>query len=313
MAREPNVGQDHEGPQHDAGRGHQRHVAILDVPDLVRDDSLQLVAIENLEQTDRDGHGRLVGIAADREGIGRRIIHDEHARHLGQLGRDRHLFHDVEQLRMVLLLDLARAGHLQQDVVALRAGEEPHHQPHAAGDHTAEQGAFLPVGEQVPQRHAGGHQQDSHGRHDEHALASITLNLFPHGSRASPWTRLSIIANAPRTRHSAEADFGNFAFRAEFDLEQLGPGEPTADQIGGKHLAGVVVSRGRVVVRLPGIADAVLRAAEFFLQGQVVLIGLQIRIGFGQGEQFAQRRTRERLRPARPPPGPVPTPPDCGP
>ena len=113
------VRQNDDGPQHDPGRGHQRHVAILDVADLVRDDSLQLVPIENLEQTDGDGHGGLVGVAADGKGIGRRIIDDEHAGHLGQLRRDRHLFHDVEQLRMVLLLDLARTGHLQQDVVAL--------------------------------------------------------------------------------------------------------------------------------------------------------------------------------------------------
>lgn len=101
------------------------------MPNLVRHDALQFVAAHHPQQANRHRHRRLVRIASDRKRIGRWIVDDEHSRHAGELRGDRHLFDDIEQLRMIVLLNFPRAGHLQQRIVSLIAGVQPHHAPHA--------------------------------------------------------------------------------------------------------------------------------------------------------------------------------------
>ena len=69
---------------------HQAHVVVLDVRELVRDDPLQLVAVELLEQA--PGHGDRGPLRADPRGEGVRIgIRDHEDRGLGHPRRDRHL------------------------------------------------------------------------------------------------------------------------------------------------------------------------------------------------------------------------------
>ena len=56
----------------------------------------------------------------------------------------------------------------------------------------------------------------------------------------------------------------------------------------GKHLDPVLVLLGRVVVILPGETDLVLGCGQLFLQGKEILIGLEVGVGLGHGEERTQ-------------------------
>lgn len=129
-------------PRHEAGV--QGHVAVEHVTELVRDDGLQLVAVELFECARRDAdHGTLEGRAGC-EGIDRRLPLEHPDVGLGHLGRERHLGDDVEQLPVTRIGVIARhrqsakmAGECGAAVAQLprlhRAASEREHE-YAAGD-----------------------------------------------------------------------------------------------------------------------------------------------------------------------------------
>src|SRR5690625_1095776 len=51
----------------------------------------------------------------------------------------------------------------------------------------------------------------------------------------------------------------------------------------------IVVLQHRVVVKLAGVSDLVLHTREFILQRTEVLVGAQLRVGFGHGEETTER------------------------
>ena len=69
-------------------------VEIADVAHLVRDDALQFLAIQRIEQPARDRDRRVPRTAAGRERVRIRVGHDVDGRPR-QAGRDRHLVDDV--------------------------------------------------------------------------------------------------------------------------------------------------------------------------------------------------------------------------
>src|SRR5438876_160252 len=77
--------------------------------------------------------------------------------------------------------------------------------------------------------------------------------------------------------------------RTELEELHLPEAEGISDEVGGKALQAAVVLCDRVVVELAGEADAVLGALQFLLHVTKVLVRLQIRIRFRDGEQALER------------------------
>ena len=107
-----------------AGERHEARVLVPDVADLVADDALEFVAVQVHQQA--GGHGD-DGVLrrADGEGVGRVGVDDVDARHLRQAGGDGHFLDDVEQAGGVGLLDFARVGAGEEDVVAAGDRDDP--------------------------------------------------------------------------------------------------------------------------------------------------------------------------------------------
>src|SRR5882672_773415 len=79
--------------------------------------------------------------------------------------------------------------------------------------------------------------------------------------------------------------------------EQLG--RPEVEHAGedavGEGLALGVVVHHRVVERLAREGDLVLRAGEFLLQREHILVGLQVRVGLGEGEHLTEHAGKRAL------------------
>ena len=122
-----------------------------------------------------------------------------------------------------------------------------------------------------------------HGQFRNRRVARLSFKrraCLPH---ATPAAR-----DVPPTPQPNET-FG-LALLGLFDLEQAGrlEVEHAGDDHRGEGLAPGVVEHHRVVIGLPGEGDLVLGGGQFLLQGQHVLVGLQVGIGLGHGEKPAQ-------------------------
>src|SRR5262249_13714567 len=73
-----------------------------------------------------------------------------------------------------------------------------------------------------------------------------------------------------------------------FEQRRLLEAEYAGHLDGREDLAPDVVVGGGVVERLPGEADLVLGRGQLLLQGEHVLVGLEVRVRLGQGEEPAQ-------------------------
>ena len=66
-----------------------------DVRNLMRDRTLEFFAIQLIDQSARDADYGMLRIAASREGIRSRVLHQADTRHV-DVGRERHLVHHVQ-------------------------------------------------------------------------------------------------------------------------------------------------------------------------------------------------------------------------
>src|SRR5690606_18134484 len=76
----------------------------------------------------------------------------------------------------------------------------------------------------------------------------------------------------------------------------LGEREAPGDHVGRERLDLRVVGVDGVVVVLPRVGDAALGAGQLLLQVEEVLVGLQVRVGLGEGEDGLQRPADHVLR-----------------
>ena len=97
-----NFRQDHNGAEHDGGQGHELDVPVLEVAHLVRDDALEFVAVQPVEQAGGDANGAVGRFAAHCKSVGGRIINQMEAGNKRQARCQLHFFDDVEQLGAVL-------------------------------------------------------------------------------------------------------------------------------------------------------------------------------------------------------------------
>ena len=146
-----------------------------------RDDALELLAVELLEQPGRDRDRRMLRVAAGGERVGRRVLDQVDARHR-HVGRDGHLAHDVHQLRGGGLIDLSRAADRQHERVAREVRPDPgqaseDHRAHGQGDST---GRFAGHGE--ADREPEEPQQDDDERRHEERVPPIGGDLVVEGA-----------------------------------------------------------------------------------------------------------------------------------
>src|SRR5688572_12886717 len=98
--------------------------------------------------------------------------------------------------------------------------------------------------------------------------------------------------NVVRSRPTSELDLDCLPLLGGLDFEVLPvpEAEEAADDVRRELVDAVVVLERRVVVVLSREADTVLRRRELFLQCQHVLVGLELRVGFGHREERPQSR-----------------------
>ncbi len=119
-----------ETDEHDDDRGDE-HVAIADVRELVRDDTLELAAIQDLEQAGGDRHRRVLFISTSGKRIGLLLFYYIELRHW-QAGSDRKIFDDVPKLAGARARSgncgvyWLRAIHAEHDFVGIPVGADVH-------------------------------------------------------------------------------------------------------------------------------------------------------------------------------------------
>ena len=132
-AEEERVAREQPGEhREEACDGHDQHVAVRDVRELVREHALDLARLEPLPEAARHGDGRVLRVAAGRERV-RDVGVDHGDPRLRQVGhRAEPLDHRVE-LRRLLLRDDLRAGGPEGELVRREvleegeAGDDQHH------------------------------------------------------------------------------------------------------------------------------------------------------------------------------------------
>src|SRR6516165_3962822 len=87
-----------------------------------------------------------------------------------------------------------------------------------------------------------------------------------------------------------ERHLGRYALGlCSFEQRRLLEAEHAGHLVGREDFAPNVVGGGGVVERLPSEADLVLGRGQLLLQGEYVLVGLEVRVRLGQGKETAQR------------------------
>jgi hypothetical protein len=82
------------------------------------------------------------------------------------------------------------------------------------------------------------------------------------------------------------------AFRSEASStaqRDLGRSNVPRNKVGGENGNGDVVLLHRIVIVLAGEGDLVLRGGELFLEGEEILVGLQVGVVFRHGQKGLER------------------------
>ena len=177
--REPQeeVGQERDRPDQHADHQREPDVEVPDVRQLVGHDALELLAIELLEQARRDRDRRVLRVATGGERVGRRVVdevdlRDRHVR------RERHLLHDVVQLRHGLGIDLLGARDPEHDRVAGVVREQRRDQPEDDGDGERRERRPRVPGDGPADEQPEGAQQDDDGRGEQDRVALVGADLL---------------------------------------------------------------------------------------------------------------------------------------
>ena len=150
---------------------------------LVRDDALQLLAIEDVEQAARDRDRRVSRTASRRKRVGIGVRHNIHGRPR-QSGRDRHLVHDVVELpklepvafvgRRCDLGDRRGAGRQQHGAISVEVSCERRRTADAQGQQRSDRhGAARLSDEEGVKAKAEHEQKRDEDNHDEPRLAAV--------------------------------------------------------------------------------------------------------------------------------------------
>lgn len=92
------------------------------------------------------------------------------------------------------------------------------------------------------------------------------------------------------SRRSSELDgCRGRRFRRRFEVRTCGEVKGSCDEVSREGLDAVVVAADASVVPLSGAGDVVLDGCERVLQAEEVLVGFQVRVRLGDGEEAFER------------------------
>src|SRR5919199_4264944 len=127
------VGDENGGTDEDTDEHGVADVVVAHVGHLVRDDALQFVPVQLLEQARGYGYGGVLRAAARGEGVGGRVLDDVDLRHRQAAG-DGHLLDDVEEDGGVLVGYLSSPGGGEHHPVAAVVAREARDGAHDEGE-----------------------------------------------------------------------------------------------------------------------------------------------------------------------------------
>ncbi|MFM1945530.1 MAG: hypothetical protein RI897_4512 [Verrucomicrobiota bacterium] len=285
----------------------EAHVSVEDMAEFVGDDALEFIAGELLQAALGDADDGIVGRIAGGEGVDGLFIGEHVDFGDGDAGGYGHFLDDIAEAFFGFIAwlggeadtaeglgdDAATGGEFNDAVEAADADDS---EGGCADDgeglglpEPVSEGGVLGVGgaeeDQDDEQVDGGDREEDCERegHEEPAgeVAGFVLSGEEvHGDRCCVWPGDLL----------GEGDFGGGAFAGVFDCERFGGGEAehAGDDIGGEDFAGGVIGHDRVVVGLAGEGDAVFRGGEFFHEAGHGLVGFEIGVGFGKGEEFSE-------------------------
>ena len=180
--REPQeeVGEQRDRPDEDADDQREPDVEVADVGQLVAHDALELLPVELLEQAGRDRDRCVLRVATGREGVRGGVVDDVDLGHR-RVRRDRQLLDDVHELRRGRLVDLVRAGHLEDEGVAGEVRARGDRGADAEGDHHDEHGADRVATDRVADREAEQREQDHDDQRQQERVPPVRGDLVVEG------------------------------------------------------------------------------------------------------------------------------------
>src|SRR3712207_1594213 len=175
------VGDENRRAHEDPDEHRVADVVVAYVGHLVRDDALQLVPVELLQEARGDGDGGVLGIPARREGVGGGVLDDVDLRHREPAGY-RHLLDDVVENWGLFVCHLLRARGGEHHPVAAVVGGEAGYDPHGEGEGEAEDGAYRVPDPGVPDHVAKDRHEREEADDQEHAVAPVDSYTVPEGT-----------------------------------------------------------------------------------------------------------------------------------
>ncbi|MPL95125.1 hypothetical protein SDC9_41291 [bioreactor metagenome] len=267
------IGQEDNGPHHHRHEHGEPDVIVPHVGHLVGHDSLELFPVQLFQKPPGDGHAGVLGVPPGGEGVHGLVLDEVHLRH-GHPSCDGKLLHHVPELGGLVVGDLLRAARSQDHGSAEPPGDEEVQPRHSHGDDHSREPVAAPVGsEGGPEKgEKDGHDPEEEDAHvlvvvDQLVEACHDLSPLPEGNVDG--VPLGSVVHRPE-RPGAIAKFPR-------------------NKVVGENGNGDVVLLHRIVIVLAGEGDLVLRGGELFLEGEEILVGLQVGVVFRHGQKGLER------------------------
>src|SRR5215211_193071 len=176
-AAQEEVGDQDRGADQDADQHRVADVEVADVGHLVRDDALELVPVELVQEAGGHGDGGVLRVATRGEGVGGGIVDNVDLRHRKARGQ-RHLLDDVEEDGGVVVGDLLRARGGEHHPGAAVVGGEAGDSSHDKSQNEAEDGAYRIPDPGPPDDVAEDGDEREEARDQEQAVAPVYGDSF---------------------------------------------------------------------------------------------------------------------------------------
>src|SRR3712207_3936634 len=198
QAPQEKVGDEDRGAHQDADEHGVADVEVADVGHLVRDDPLQLVPVQLLEEPRGDGDGGVIRIPPRGEGVGGRVLDDVDLRHR-EAGGYGHLLDDVEEDGGVVVGDLPGPRCGQDHSIASVIGRDAGDGPHDEGEPEPEERSGRIPDPGPPDDVAEDGHEGEEGGYEEQALAPVYGYALAEGTLVGALAHLSSRRRPSRT------------------------------------------------------------------------------------------------------------------
>ena len=158
--------------------------------------ALELLAIEAPQQPPRDGHRRVLRVAAGGERVQGLVLDDVHRRRPGQAGGDGELLDHVGELGLVVVGDAVRAAGGEHHLVARVVADDAPHDGHDAEHAEQPEAAARVAHDGHPDDEAERREYGDHEPHEQPRGPPVAGDLFVHADALRRAQRRSTVGTS---------------------------------------------------------------------------------------------------------------------